>query len=91
MLEKNEFNEGKDIHHIETLKDNWDRRLDCENLVCLCRECHLYIHDVYRDETAKKNLQEKLQKFMKEFKSRYNIDLDYEDEIDLTDEDKEED
>lgn len=92
LLEKNEFNEGKDIHHIETLKDNWDKRLDADNLVCLCRECHLYTHDIYsRDETAKKNLQEKLQGFMKEFKSRYNIDLDYEDEIDLTDEDKEED
>lgn len=92
LLEKNEFNEGKDIHHIETLKDNWDRRLDSDNLICLCRDCHLYIHDIYsRDETAKKNLQEKLQEFMKEFKSRYNIDLDYENEIDLIDEDKEED
>ena len=89
LLEKNEFREAKDVHHIVTLKEDWDKRLDVDNLVCLCRECHLYIHEVYRrDEVARIELQERLQEFLKEFKDKYNIDLDYYDEDDLTDEEE---
>ena len=92
LMEHNRFTEGKDVHHIVTLKEDWERRLDSDNLICLCRECHLNIHHVYtQGEGARIKLQEKLQKFMKEFKDKYNIDLDYYDEDDLTDRDEEED
>ena len=92
LMEHNRFTESKDVHHIVTLKEDWDKRLDSDNLICLCRDCHLYIHEVYtQDEGARIKLQEKLQKFMKEFKDKYNIDLDYYDETDLIDGNGEED
>lgn len=28
------------VHHIEHLKENWERRLDPTNLVSLCSSCH---------------------------------------------------
>lgn len=28
------------VHHIEELKDNWDKRCDLENLISLCNSCH---------------------------------------------------
>lgn len=28
------------VHHIVEVKQDWDRRLDIENLVSLCHECH---------------------------------------------------
>lgn len=91
LMEHNRFSTAKDVHHIISLKEDWNKRLDTDNLICLCRECHLFIHSIYtQGENSRENLQEKLQKFMKEFQDKYNIDLDYEDEIDLIDEDKEE-
>ena len=32
-----------EIHHIEKLTSNWEKRLDNDNLVCLCRRCHRHI------------------------------------------------
>lgn len=29
-----------EVHHIEELAVNWDRRLDSENLVAVCTSCH---------------------------------------------------
>jgi len=29
-----------EVHHIIPIKDNWDRRLDDENLICLCKHHH---------------------------------------------------
>jgi 5-methylcytosine-specific restriction endonuclease McrA len=31
---------GLEVHHIESLKDNWRARLDSLNLVTLCEDCH---------------------------------------------------
>lgn len=28
------------VHHKEELKDNWDKRLDPDNLESICQECH---------------------------------------------------
>lgn len=33
-----------DVHHKETLRDAWDKRLDINNLECLCVECHNLEH-----------------------------------------------
>ena len=35
---------GNVVHHIEELKDNWERRLDSTNLEVLCHSCHNKIH-----------------------------------------------
>lgn len=31
---------GIEVHHITSLKDNFDLRLEEDNLICLCREHH---------------------------------------------------
>lgn len=32
-----------DVHHILNLKDNYDKRLDDDNLISLCHDCHYNI------------------------------------------------
>ena len=32
------------VHHIEPLKENWDKRLNIDNLQSLCDSCHKIIH-----------------------------------------------
>ncbi|WP_286680113.1 HNH endonuclease signature motif containing protein [Tepidanaerobacter sp. EBM-49] len=32
------------VHHIEPIKDNWGKRLDLNNLICLCESCHQERH-----------------------------------------------
>lgn len=32
------------VHHIESIKSNWHKRLDINNLICLCESCHQKRH-----------------------------------------------
>lgn len=32
------------VHHIVELKDDWDRRLDLDNLETVCAKCHIESH-----------------------------------------------
>ena len=32
--------ENLEVHHINKLQSNWDKRFDADNLVTLCRTCH---------------------------------------------------
>jgi 5-methylcytosine-specific restriction endonuclease McrA len=32
------------VHHIEPIKTNWNKRLNIDNLVCLCESCHQERH-----------------------------------------------
>lgn len=49
------------IHHIEEIKENWDRRVDKDNLICVCDTCHKNIHAAYnRDKQTKIKIQEQL-------------------------------
>lgn len=32
------------VHHIEELKDAWDKRLEINNLISVCKNCHNKIH-----------------------------------------------
>ena len=34
-----------EVHHIDHLSDNWDKRYDYNNLIPLCYCCHHKIHD----------------------------------------------
>ena len=36
---------GKEVHHIVPLDKDWSRRLDYNNLILLCPECHNEIHE----------------------------------------------
>lgn len=41
--------QGKEVHHIKPIETNWDMRLNIDNLVLLCRDCHNAIHDRQSD------------------------------------------
>ena len=32
------------VHHIVPIKEDWSKRLDIDNLVCLCESCHQKRH-----------------------------------------------
>ena len=34
-----------EVHHIEHLSMNWEKRLDYDNLIPLCYDCHHKIHE----------------------------------------------
>ncbi len=54
------------VHHIEELKDNWSKRTNMDNLICLCDRCHYYVHKKYKKSIAdKKEMQEKLRELLK--------------------------
>lgn len=32
--------EGLEVHHIESLSEDWNERLADDNLITLCKDCH---------------------------------------------------
>lgn len=36
---------GEEVHHKIPIEENWDLRLDIDNLILLCSECHNEQHD----------------------------------------------
>ena len=63
LIEKDEPNEAKAIHHIEEIMQAWNKRLDDNNLIPLCRQCHDIVHREYNNGN-KKEMQEKLKNFL---------------------------
>lgn len=57
------------IHHIEEIKDNWDKRLDVDNLFPLSDVTHNKIHSLYSKDKkgTQRLLVELLERFMKQF------------------------
>lgn len=50
-----------EVHHIVELKEDWSRRLDMTNLICLCKRCHFYVHKKYKQSAKDKSeMQQKL-------------------------------
>lgn len=43
-LKKNIIQPAETVHHIEHLKENWDKALDESNLISLCLICHNIEH-----------------------------------------------
>lgn len=59
---------GQTVHHIETIKDNWDRRLDIDNLVYLTESNHRKLHKLYdKDGYTKKETMDILYNLVKRF------------------------
>jgi 5-methylcytosine-specific restriction protein A len=44
---------GSACHHVEPLKDNWERRLDPTNIVTMCSSCHAS-HELQERNKGKK-------------------------------------
>lgn len=38
-------NQGKEVHHIEPIEKCWEKRLDYNNLILLCADCHNTQHE----------------------------------------------
>lgn len=43
-LKNNTITLFQTVHHIIPIKENWDKRLDVDNLCCLCESCHQKRH-----------------------------------------------
>lgn len=57
-LSKGDITYMNTVHHIEELKDCWDKRLDADNLISLCEGCHQLVHEGYK--TNKLDIQREL-------------------------------
>lgn len=57
------------VHHIEELKENWERRFDIDNLIPLSSSNHNKIHIMY--EKDKKNIQKLLFDLLKKWHEEY--------------------
>lgn len=57
------------VHHIETLRENWDKRLCEDNLIPLCHGCHNRIDHINCPEEEK----EQLKQLLKDYKNKYTI------------------
>lgn len=63
---KNTLSFVDSVHHIEEIKDNWSKRTNMDNLICLCDRCHYYVHKKYNKSiTDKKMMQDKLRELVK--------------------------
>ncbi|EQC1536941.1 hypothetical protein [Clostridium botulinum] len=59
------------IHHIEEIKDNWDKRLDVDNLFPLSDVTHNKIHSLYSKD--KKETQRLLVELLERFRKQFGI------------------
>ncbi|WP_353096215.1 HNH endonuclease [Tissierella praeacuta] len=57
------------VHHIEELRENWNRRLDISNLIPLSRSNHNKIHKMY--EKDREGVQELLFNLLERWKEEY--------------------
>ena len=58
------------IHHLVEVREDWNKRLDKFNLIPCSRKNHQEIHlryEVYGEEVVRKELEDMLEKFRKEF------------------------
>lgn len=59
-----------EVHHIESLEDVWNKRLDINNLIPLSHANHMKVESIYRsDKRAKERLQKQLLKCCSSFRS----------------------
>ena len=60
-LSENKISYAEVVHHIEPLKENYNKRISPDNLICLCNKHHAHVHAVYdSNKLNKTNLQKRL-------------------------------
>lgn len=65
---------GETVHHIIELNEDWNSRLDINNLIYLTERNHRKIHVIYdRSNRDKKIMQDKLFKIINKFQSEFTI------------------
>lgn len=72
LMKRKEIVMANVVHHIEELRDNWDRRLDKDNLIPVCHKCHNgEIRKAYENEGTRRALQNELFSYLKQYKEIY--------------------
>lgn len=74
-LDNESYQEAKHVHHIVEILDDWSLRLDDDNLICLCSECHKGVHILYkRSEYDRLDTQMKLRKILNNYREgKYTV------------------
>ena len=44
-LKRGIISKGEEVHHIIPIDEDWDKRLDADNLILLCHRCHNEEHE----------------------------------------------
>ena len=44
-LGNHKIKQGREVHHIIFIEDNWNKRFDYDNLILLCPDCHNSAHE----------------------------------------------
>lgn len=68
---KNKIVAANTMHHIEEIKDNWDKRLHIDNLFPSSEVSHNEIHSLYRKDKA--STQKLLRKLLDQFRKQFGI------------------
>lgn len=64
-LKNERISEAIDVNHIVNINDDWNKRLDIDNLECLCKSCHWKV--------TRKEINER-EKKLRDKKIKYNMD-----------------
>lgn len=75
LLDHKEITYSDLVHHIYTTEEYWGKRLDINNLICVCNSCHAKIHYKYdRSEVDKEIMMDKLLILVRDYnKGEYSI------------------
>ena len=65
---ENRFVNANVVHHITELKEDWNLRLNPNNLICLCNKHHNLVHELYDEVSNKSKTQELLRILIKKYK-----------------------
>lgn len=65
------------VHHIVEIKEDWDKRLEEENLITCSDGIHKLIHNAYnKSEQSKREMQELLRSLIERFNDEFKEDED---------------
>jgi hypothetical protein len=67
--------QGECIHHIDTIEDNWNSKLDFGNLIYLTERNHRQVHSKYNEgQREKKQIQRILYGLLDKWNEDYGLD-----------------
>lgn len=68
FMEEGKIEAADTVHHIIPLQDDWQKRIDINNLMSLSHETHSMIERMYKKD--KDGMEKKLQKMISEYRNR---------------------
>lgn len=70
----NKIVQANTVHHITEVKEDWDKRLDYYNMICVNKESHSEIHNLMLNK-GKEKVKQMLLEFNKRFREEFNIKI----------------